>query len=65
MTKLFIAHSSQDDEFVRKLRQALADHGIDGWIDSRECVAAGAGNGIAAGLSEDTCAQPTDAASLA
>ena len=36
MTKLFIAHSSQDDDFVRNLREALADHGIDGWIDSRE-----------------------------
>lgn len=36
MTKLFIAHSSHDDEFVRSLREALAEHGIDGWIDSRE-----------------------------
>ena len=36
MTKLFIAHSSHDDAFVRTLREALADHGIDGWIDSRE-----------------------------
>jgi hypothetical protein len=36
MTKLFISHSSQDDTFVRDLRAALADHGQDGWIDSRE-----------------------------
>ena len=36
MEKLFISHSSQDDAFVRDLRAALADHGRDGWIDSRE-----------------------------
>jgi len=36
MTTLFISHSSQDDAFVRELRMALADHGQDGWIDSRE-----------------------------
>src|SRR5262245_2051530 len=36
MTKLFISHSSHDDTFVRNLRAALADHGQDGWIDSRE-----------------------------
>jgi hypothetical protein len=36
MDKLFISHSSQDDGFVRELRAALADHGQDGWIDSRE-----------------------------
>src|SRR6476659_141508 len=36
MPKLFISHSSQDDAFVRELRAALADHGQDGWIDSRE-----------------------------
>ena len=36
MTKLFISHSSQDDAFVGDLRAALADHGRDGWIDSRE-----------------------------
>ena len=36
MSKLFISHSSQDDPFVRNLRAALADHGQDGWIDSRE-----------------------------
>ncbi len=34
--KLFISHSSQDDPFVRELRHALADHGQEGWIDSRE-----------------------------
>lgn len=36
MTKLFISHSSQDDVFVGDLRAALADHGPDVWIDSRE-----------------------------
>jgi len=36
MTKLFISHSSQDDAFVRELREALSDHEQDGWIDSRE-----------------------------
>ena len=36
MTRLFISHSSKDDAFVRELRQMLADHGHDGWIDSRE-----------------------------
>ncbi|MDP2225070.1 CHAT domain-containing protein [Nitrosomonas sp.] len=36
MTKLFISHSSQDDAFVRELREALADYGQAGWIDSRE-----------------------------
>ncbi|MEY4753561.1 MAG: hypothetical protein RJA44_1236, partial [Pseudomonadota bacterium] len=34
--KLFISHSTQDDDLVRRLRQALADLGQDGWIDSRE-----------------------------
>src|ERR1051325_2385116 len=36
MNKLFISHSSQDDAFVRELREALADQGQEGWIDSRE-----------------------------
>lgn len=36
MSKLFISHSSQDDAFVRDLRTALADHGQDAWMDSRE-----------------------------
>jgi tetratricopeptide (TPR) repeat protein len=34
--KLFISHSSQDDDLVRRLRQGLADLGQDGWTDSRE-----------------------------
>jgi tetratricopeptide (TPR) repeat protein len=34
--KLFISHSATDDDFVRELREALANHGQDGWIDSRE-----------------------------
>ena len=33
MSKIFISHSSKDDVFVGKLRKALHDHGIDGWID--------------------------------
>lgn len=36
MIKLFISHSSQDDAFVRDLQATLADHGQEGWIDSRE-----------------------------
>ena len=36
MGRLFISHSSRDDDFVRELRVALADQGQDGWIDSRE-----------------------------
>src|SRR6476620_1424035 len=36
MTRLFLSHSSHDDDFVRALRAALADHGQEGWIDSRE-----------------------------
>ena len=36
MNRLFISHSSKDDAFVRELREALAEHGQVGWIDSRE-----------------------------
>jgi len=36
MAQLFLSHSSTDDPFVRDLRAALADHGQDGWIDSRQ-----------------------------
>ncbi len=36
MNSVFISHSSEDDDFVRKLRAELASHGQDGWIDSRE-----------------------------
>ncbi len=36
MDKLFISHSSADDDFVRQLREALALRGQDGWVDSRE-----------------------------
>ena len=36
MGQLFISHSSKDDGFVRALREALADQGQEGWIDSRE-----------------------------
>ncbi|MCB1057746.1 MAG: tetratricopeptide repeat protein [Acidobacteria bacterium] len=34
--RLFISHSSDDDDFVRRLRQTLSEQGHDGWIDSRE-----------------------------
>ncbi|HEX9982341.1 MAG TPA: TIR domain-containing protein [Thermoanaerobaculia bacterium] len=36
MSKLFVSHSTKDDDFVRELRQALGDLGQDVWIDSRE-----------------------------
>lgn len=36
MSNLFLSHSSQDDAFVRELRQALADFGQEVWIDSRQ-----------------------------
>ncbi len=36
MAQLFISHSTQDDGFVRALRQALGDLNLDVWIDSRE-----------------------------
>ena len=36
MTQLFLSHSSTDDPFVRDLRAFLADHGQEGWIDSRQ-----------------------------
>ncbi len=33
---LFISHSSQNDEFVKKLRETLELHGQLPWVDSRE-----------------------------
>jgi tetratricopeptide (TPR) repeat protein len=36
LAHLFLSHSSADDGFVRKLRQALADLGQEVWIDSRQ-----------------------------
>jgi tetratricopeptide (TPR) repeat protein len=38
MSKVFISHSSEDDGFVRELRESLAYHDQDAWIDSRELV---------------------------
>ena len=35
-TKLFISHSSKDDDFVRNLQRALESLNQDVWIDSRE-----------------------------
>jgi len=36
MSKVFISHSSKDDAFVGELRESLAYHDQDAWIDSRE-----------------------------
>jgi hypothetical protein len=36
MSKLFISHSTNDDNLVRELQQALGDLMQDVWIDSRE-----------------------------
>ncbi|HEX6097267.1 MAG TPA: toll/interleukin-1 receptor domain-containing protein [Thermoanaerobaculia bacterium] len=36
MSKVFISRSSKDDGFVRELRESLAYHDQDAWIDSRE-----------------------------
>jgi tetratricopeptide (TPR) repeat protein len=33
---LFLSHSTADDGFVRELREALADFGLEVWIDSRQ-----------------------------
>ena len=33
---VFISHSSQNDEFVKKLRETLELHGQLPWVDSRE-----------------------------
>jgi len=41
VSKLFISHSSKDDDFVRALQQSLADHGVTAWIDSRELLPGG------------------------
>ena len=38
---LFVSHSSQDDPFVRDLQQALGDHGVVVWIDSRDLLPGG------------------------
>ncbi len=35
-TTIFLSHSTKDDDFVRGLQQALADHDQYLWIDSRE-----------------------------
>ena len=41
MSKLFISHSSKDDDVVRALQQALGDHAITAWIDSLELLPGG------------------------
>ena len=41
MSKLFISHSSKDDDVVRALQQALGDHAVTAWIDSRELLPGG------------------------
>ncbi|MCP4421550.1 MAG: toll/interleukin-1 receptor domain-containing protein, partial [Chloroflexi bacterium] len=37
---IFISHSTEDDNTVKKLRQILESHNLQTWVDSRE-VAAG------------------------
>lgn len=37
--RIFISHSSKDDAFVKKLREALENCGLRTWVDSRELVA--------------------------
>jgi tetratricopeptide (TPR) repeat protein len=32
---IFISHTSQDDAFVKELREALESHGLTVWVDSR------------------------------
>jgi tetratricopeptide (TPR) repeat protein len=41
VSKLFISHSSKDDDFVRALQQSLGDHAVTAWIDSRELLPGG------------------------
>lgn len=36
--KAFISHTTQDDDFVKLLRQALESHGVEVWTDSRKLV---------------------------
>ena len=36
MIKVFLNHSSNDKDFVRKLAASLVDYGIDSWIDEAE-----------------------------
>jgi tetratricopeptide (TPR) repeat protein len=36
LAHLFLSHSTADDGFVRELREALADFGLEVWIDSRQ-----------------------------
>jgi hypothetical protein len=41
MPTLFISHSKKDNPYVRELQQALADHGVTVWIDSRDLLPGG------------------------
>ncbi len=36
MTKVFLSHSSNDKDFVRKLAASLAGYGVNSWIDEAE-----------------------------
>lgn len=36
MTKVFLSHSTNDKDFVRRLATSLAGYGIDSWIDEAE-----------------------------
>ena len=33
--KIFISHTTADDQFVTQLRKALENQGLDVWIDSQ------------------------------
>jgi len=33
--KIFISHTTEDDNFVTQIRKALESHGLDVWIDSQ------------------------------
>ena len=35
---VFISHATKDDAFVKELREALENHGIAVWVDSRELI---------------------------
>ncbi|CAK8725084.1 TIR domain-containing protein [Candidatus Electrothrix aarhusensis] len=49
---IFISHSSQDDDIVKKLRQSLELHGQLPWVDSRELSG---GDDLQARIEESIC----------
>ena len=44
--RIFISHSSENDDVVRKLRQKLEYHGQLTWVDSRELTGGDDLNGV-------------------